>query len=806
MDNGEYNNGNNDYNFGFDDEEDDNNQINNNFYQNNDIISQGNHNFNMNNLNNNYNQNNNINNQNNSPYEDYNNEYNNINYHNNEIIKKNQSMEHNNQFNQNDNNQFNQNDNNQFNQMNDNNQFNQMNNNNQFNQMNDNNQFNQMNDNNQFNQINNNNQFNQMNNNQNNQRSNNNQFNQSKNNQYNQYNFNQRNNFKEQNFNTQIINQNNNQIKNNNYNQNNNNFNSINSNYNPNNNNFNSLNNNNFNNQNNNNNFNNQHNNSNNRNNNNNYNNRNNNNNFNNQNNKGSNNNIDNNFNSNNNDNNVNNNSYNQFNNNQNLNNQNIKNQNINSQNSNKMINKNNEIKNENPEKERLRNAYNLFMQGVRYYKGLSLEIALDSFEKVKVIIDEVYPKIEKDKDLKETTDKFLTQVKQYINTTEKRIKNKYNYTPTYNYGGKITDPKKEVAKFLKETERASQQRKKINYFVSDTKPKYKDSPSMYTNELKNNVNNATNKNNNVNKKDDKSIITNDLRDKVLSEIVENKPDVKFSDVVGLKEAKQILREIIIVPNLRPDLFKGLRAPPRGLLLFGPPGTGKTMIAKAVATECKCTFFNISASSLTSKYLGESEKLVRTLFELAHEMQPSVVFIDEIESILSKRKEDENDAMKRLKTEFLIQFDGVGSGEDLRVLIIGATNRPFDLDPAIIRRLPKRVYVGPFNVEERKGFIKTIITQNKCNISDEEFLKIAEMCKNYSNSDLKELCREAAYEPLRELNVKSLAKVEELRPIVYEDFNKAVRKVRGTLTRKILQELEAWNKEFGALSNKIKIN
>ena len=224
------------------------------------------------------------------------------------------------------------------------------------------------------------------------------------------------------------------------------------------------------------------------------------------------------------------------------------------------------------------------------------------------------------------------------------------------------------------------------------------------------------------------------------------------------------------------------------------------MIAKAVATECKCTFFNISASSLTSKYLGESEKLVRTLFDLAHEMQPSVVFVDEIESILSKRKEDENDAMKRLKTEFLIQFDGVGSGEDLRVLIIGATNRPFDLDPAIIRRLPKRVYVGPFNVEERQGFIKTIITQNKCDIKDEEYKKIAEMCNNYSNSDLKELCREAAYEPLRELNVKSLKKVGELRPIVFDDFVKALRKVKGTLTKKILMELENWNKEFGALS------
>ena len=105
--------------------------------------------------------------------------------------------------------------------------------------------------------------------------------------------------------------------------------------------------------------------------------------------------------------------------------------------------------------------------------------------------------------------------------------------------------------------------------------------------------NNNINNTNNNQKKDDKSIVTKDLRDKILSEIVESKPDVKFDDVVGLVEAKQILKEIIIIPNLRPDLFTGLRSPPRGLLLFGPPGTGKTMIAKAVATECKCTFFSI---------------------------------------------------------------------------------------------------------------------------------------------------------------------------------------------------------------------
>ena len=487
---------------------------------------------------------------------------------------------------------------------------------------------------------------------------------------------------------------------------------------------------------------------------------------------------------------------------NQNQNYQQNKNQNYQQQNQNQNYQKNMNYQQNQPQKtgvnyyqEKLRDAYNLFSLGVKDYKNFSLELALVKFEQVNKIIKEAYPHIQNNQNLKETTDKFQRQVTQYLNTTEYQIAHRFDYKSTAGYAD--VDYKKkqkeEIAQMIRDAEGSNQ---KKNYNM----PKNNNNTNNYNN-TPNIQNNNTNKTNSNAKKDDKSIVTNDLRDKILSEIVESKPDVKFDDVVGLQEAKQILKEIIIIPNLRPDLFTGLRSPPRGLLLFGPPGTGKTMIAKAVATECKCTFFSISASSLTSKYLGESEKLVRALFQLAYEMQPSVVFIDEVESILSKRKEGENDAMKRLKTEFLIQFDGVGSSEENRVLIIGATNRPFDLDPAVIRRLPKRVYVGPFNDEEKKGFIKKIITQNKCNITDEQFLQIAKMCNNYSNSDLKELCREAAYEPLRELNSTSLQKVDELRPIVFEDFNKAVRKVRGTLTKDILRELEKWNEDFGALGS-----
>ena len=455
-----------------------------------------------------------------------------------------------------------------------------------------------------------------------------------------------------------------------------------------------------------------------------------------------------------------------------------------------------------NPYQEKLRVAYNLFNSAKMDYKNFSYDKALEKFVQVNKVIKETYPYIQNNPNMKQTTDQFHRELTQYLNATENKIAHRFDYRPNPGFGAVNYEEnmKREIAQMIQDADSSN---KKYNYIQPNNN--YSNNNPQINHGPNNNMNNNQRPNNNINtnnnqKKDDKSIVTKDLRDKILSEIVESKPDVKFDDVVGLVEAKQILKEIIIIPNLRPDLFTGLRSPPRGLLLFGPPGTGKTMIAKAVATECKCTFFSISASSLTSKYLGESEKLVRALFQLAYEMQPSVVFIDEIESILSKRKEDENDAMKRLKTEFLIQFDGVGSSEENRVLIIGATNRPFDLDPAVIRRLPKRVYVGPFNDEEKKGFIKKIITQNKCNISDEEFMKIAKMCNNYSNSDLKELCREAAYEPLRELNSSSLKKVSELRPITFDDFNKAIRKVRGTLTEGILKQLEKWNQDFGALS------
>ena len=286
---------------------------------------------------------------------------------------------------------------------------------------------------------------------------------------------------------------------------------------------------------------------------------------------------------------------------------------------------------------------------------------------------------------------------------------------------------------------------------------------------------------------------------KIESEIMVKNPKVKFSDIIGMQEMKQTLYEIIVVPTIRPDLFTGIRKPQRGILLFGPPGTGKTMIAKAIASECNSTFFNISASSLTSKWVGESEKTVKSLFKIAYKKAPSIIFIDEIDSILSKRSGSENEATKRLKTEFLIQFDGLGSNTNAKLLVIAATNRPMDLDEALLRRLPKRVYCGPLDEDGRFEFIKKVINRVETQLSDEDIRDIAKRTNDYSNSDLMEMCREAAYQPVRELSMEEILKIKKFRPLNKEDLVKAVQKIRGTLSKKVRDELQKWNEQFGGI-------
>uniref|UniRef100_A0AAR2IM51 Spastin n=1 Tax=Pygocentrus nattereri TaxID=42514 RepID=A0AAR2IM51_PYGNA len=289
------------------------------------------------------------------------------------------------------------------------------------------------------------------------------------------------------------------------------------------------------------------------------------------------------------------------------------------------------------------------------------------------------------------------------------------------------------------------------------------------------------------------------LANLILNEIVDRWGSVRFEDVAGQDLAKQALQEIVILPALRPELFTGLRAPARGLLLFGPPGNGKTMLAKAVAMESNATFFNISAASLTSKYVGEGEKLVRALFAVARELQPSIIFIDEIDSLLCERREGEHDASRRLKTEFLIQFDGVQSGGDDRVLVMGATNRPQELDEAVLRRFPKRVYVSLPSEETRLKLLKNLLAKHGNPLTQKELSQLARMTDGYSGSDLTSLAKDAALGPIRELRpeqVRNLA-ANEMRNIRFSDFVDSLKKIKKSVSPQTLDQYVRWNREYG---------
>ncbi|GER26041.1 katanin p60 ATPase-containing subunit [Striga asiatica] len=254
------------------------------------------------------------------------------------------------------------------------------------------------------------------------------------------------------------------------------------------------------------------------------------------------------------------------------------------------------------------------------------------------------------------------------------------------------------------------------------------------------------------------------LAESLCRDIIRGSPDVKWESIKGLDNAKRLLKEAVVMPIKYPKYFTGLLTPWKGILLFGPPGTGKTMLAKAVATECKTTFFNISASSIVSKWRGDSEKLVKVLFELARHHAPSTIFLDEIDAIISQRGEgrSEHEASRRLKTELLIQMDGLTKTDEL-VFVLAATNLPWELDAAMLRRLEKRILVPLPEAEARKAMFEELLPSD----FEEElpYDLMVEKTEGYSGSDLRLLCKEAAMQPLRRL----MANLEAKKELVPED-------------------------------------
>jgi spastin len=288
----------------------------------------------------------------------------------------------------------------------------------------------------------------------------------------------------------------------------------------------------------------------------------------------------------------------------------------------------------------------------------------------------------------------------------------------------------------------------------------------------------------------------------------------RWSDVVGLQRAKQALQEAVILPMLRPDLYTNLRSPPRAVLLYGPPGTGKTLIVKAVAYESKCTLFSCSASTLTSKWVGESEKLLRTLFQVAESCAPSIIFVDEIDSLLSKRSESEHEASRRFKTEFMVQMDGckkdmissvAGEATENLILVIGCTNCPWDIDDAIMRRFQRRIYIPLPDAETRKAVLQSIL--NKCkphSLSKQHIMQLVHRTEGYSCSDLTSVGSDAAFGPLRSLGgIEEISQVnpKDVRPVSFDDFLSALQSYPKSISKASLQRYAQWEKELESGTN-----
>ncbi|THD21752.1 Katanin p60 ATPase-containing subunit A 2 [Fasciola hepatica] len=332
---------------------------------------------------------------------------------------------------------------------------------------------------------------------------------------------------------------------------------------------------------------------------------------------------------------------------------------------------------------------------------------------------------------------------------------------------------------------------------------------------------------------------TGEWRDLALTisrEIFLQNPDVRWDDIIGLSSAKRLVKEAVVYPIKYPQLFAGILSPWKGLLLYGPPGTGKTLLAKAVATECNTTFFNISASTIVSKWRGDSEKLVRVLFELARFHAPSTIFLDELDSLMSQRGSisgatacsggfgagsggnvgggggGEHEGSRRMKTELLMQMDGLAKSDDL-VFLLAASNLPWELDHAMLRRLEKRILVDLPNKEARLRMFEIFLPstidsshsgglQLKCQI---DYDLVAELTEGYSGSDIRLVCKEAAMRVVRKIFDILEGHTKEdhperhihLDPVLTEDVQAAIASTMPS-ARQLAEKYQEWQRQFGS--------
>ncbi|CAH3151831.1 unnamed protein product [Porites evermanni] len=267
---------------------------------------------------------------------------------------------------------------------------------------------------------------------------------------------------------------------------------------------------------------------------------------------------------------------------------------------------------------------------------------------------------------------------------------------------------------------------------------------------------------------------------------------ISWKDIGGLRETIDEVKETVILPIQQKEIFQSssLLSAPKGVLLYGPPGCGKTMIAKATAKEAGCRFINLQVSSLTDKWYGESQKLAAAVFSLAIKLQPCIIFIDEIDSFLRMRDKTDHEATAMMKAQFMSLWDGLMTDSSCQVIVMGATNRPQDVDRAILRRMPSTFHVGLPNLEQRKEILNIILQGEKVE-EDVDFDELAAITEGFSGSGLKEICRVAAMSCVRDFmktrknSQSSGVKLDDesvkshLRPIQMNDFIVAVEKSKS---------------------------
>ncbi|XP_047992016.1 outer mitochondrial transmembrane helix translocase isoform X2 [Leguminivora glycinivorella] len=293
--------------------------------------------------------------------------------------------------------------------------------------------------------------------------------------------------------------------------------------------------------------------------------------------------------------------------------------------------------------------------------------------------------------------------------------------------------------------------------------------------------------------------------------VVPDEINVNWKDIAGLDALIQELRETVILPIQKRDLFADSRLtqPPKGVLLHGPPGCGKTLIAKATAKEANMSFINLDVSLLTDKWYGETQKLAAAVFSLAVKLQPCIVFIDEIESFLRTRTQHDHEATAMMKTQFMSLWDGLITDNNCTVIIMGATNRPQDLDKAIQRRMPAAFHVPMPNESQRETILKLILRDEPVAPSI-DFRRLAAATEGFSGSDLHELCRQAAVYRVRDLAREEMARDESEKSSKGEEesdseYHDAIRPITMEDLRLSLTKLKEAKIQCGALPPSMRI-